>query len=112
MPAPVPVVVAPAPKKEGFSFPTFGSAPPAKKVTTAAVVPVIKSPSSVPVSKRGAVESQIKQLLSEAIDAKIFYKNVSKDLGRPKTLEVMPEIIKSLPKPVGIKVETVFKSDK
>ena len=112
VPAPVPVVVAPAPKKEGFSFPTFGSAPPAKKVTTAAVVPVIKSPSSVPVSKRGAVESQIKQLLSEAIDAKIFYKNVSKDLGRPKTLEVMPEIIKSLPKPVGIKVETVFKSDK
>ena len=111
VPAPVPVVVAPAPKKEGFSFPTFGSAP-AKKVTTAAVVPVIKSPSSVPVSKRGAVESQIKQLLSEAIDAKIFYKNVSKDLGRPKTLEVMPEIIKSLPKPVGIKVETVFKSDK
>ena len=112
VPAPVPVVVAPAPKKEGFSFPTFGSAPPAKKVVPAAVVPVIKSPSSVPVSKRGAVESQIKQLLSEAIDAKIFYKNVSKDLGKPKTLEVMPEIIKSLPKPVGIKVETVFKSDK
>ena len=58
------------------------------------------------------VESQVKQLLSGAIDAKVFYKNISKDLGRPKTLEVLPELIKSLPKPIGIKVEAVLKADK
>ena len=106
--APVPVVVAPPAKKDGFSFPSFG----APKVAAPAVVPLIKLPASVPASKKVVVESQVKQLLSGAIDAKVFYKNISKDLGRPKTLEVLPELIKSLPKPIGIKVEAVLKADK
>lgn len=110
VPVPVPVVVVPPPKKEGFSF-SFG-APKAAAPAPAAVPAAIKLPAGVPVPKRGAVDAQVKQLLSGAIDAKVFYKNVSKDLGRPKTVEIMAELIKALPKPVGLKVEAVFKADK
>jgi hypothetical protein len=109
---PVPVVVAPPPKKEGFSFPSFGAPKTAAPAPALKAVPAIKLPAGVPASKKVAVETQVKQLLSGAIDAKVFYKNVSKDLGRPKTVEIMAELIKALPKPVGLKVDAVFKADK
>ena len=93
--------------KAPFSF-SFGT----PKAESAAPAASMKLPAGVPAAKKAAVENQMKQLLSGTGDAKIFYKNISKDLGRPKTLEIMPEIIKSLPKPIGIKVEAVFKADK
>ena len=108
---PVPVVVAPPPKKEGFSFP-FGAPKAAAPAPAQKAAPAVKLPAGVPASKKVAVETQVKQLLSGAIDAKVFYKNVSKDLGRPKTVEIMAELIKALPKPVGLKVDAVFKADK
>ena len=104
---PVPVVVAPPPKKEGFSFPSFGA--PKTPASTAAAA--VKIPTGVPAGKKSAVETQIKQLVAGG-DVKVFYKNISKELGRPKTLEVMPEIIKVLPKPIGVKVDAILKSDK
>ena len=108
---PVPVVVAPPPKKEGFSFP-FGAPKAAAPAPAQKAAPAVKLPAGVPASKKVAVETQVKQLLSGAIDAKVFYKNVSKDLGRPKTVEIMAELIRALPKPVGLKVDAVFKADK
>jgi hypothetical protein len=107
---PVPVVVVPPPKKEGFSFPSFG-APKAPAATPMKATTTIKIPTGVPAAKKTSVETQIKQLLAGG-DVKVFYKNISKELGRPKTVEVMPEIIKGLPKPIGLKVEAVFKADK
>ena len=110
--APAPVVVAvPVPaKKEGFSFPSFGGSKPAAAPASKASV-AVKLPAGIPAAKKSAVESQITQLLAGG-DAKVFYKNISKDLGKPKTIEVMAEIIKSLPKPIGLKVDAVFKADK
>ena len=107
---PVPVVVVPPPKKEGFSFPSFG-APKAPAATPVKATAAIKIPTGIPAAKKTAVETQIKQLLAGG-DVKVFYKNISKELGRPKTVEVMPEIIKGLPKPIGLKVEAVFKADR
>ena len=107
---PVPVAVVPPPKKEGFSFPSFG-APKAPAATPVKATAAIKIPTGVPAAKKTVVETQIKSLLAGG-DVKVFYKNISKELGRPKTVEVMPEIIKGLPKPIGLKVEAVFKADK
>ena len=109
---PVPVVVAPPPKKEGFSFPSFGAPKtPASTPLKAPAAAAVKIPTGVPAGKKSAVETQIKQLVAGG-DVKVFYKNISKELGRPKTLEVMPEIIKVLPKPIGVKVDAILKSDK
>ena len=110
--APAPIVVAvPVPaKKEGFSFPSFGGSKPAAAPASKASA-TVKLPAGVPAAKKSAVEAQITQLLAGG-DAKVFYKNISKDLGKPKTIEVMAEIIKSLPKPIGLKVDAVFKADK
>ena len=108
---PVPAVVAPPPKKEGFSFPSFGAPKAPATTPIKATATAIKIPTGVPAGKKTAVESQIKQLVAGG-DVKVFYKNISKELGRPKTVEVMPEIIKGLPKPIGVKVEAILKADK
>jgi hypothetical protein len=107
-PAPVVVAPPPPPAKSGFQFPSFGG--PAVPKTKAA--PIIKIPTSIPAAKKAAVEVEIKSLVSGASDAKIFAKNIIKALGKPKTLEVIGDIIKVLPKDVGLKVDAAVKTIK
>ena len=73
---------------------------------------VFKVPSKVPVAKKLSIERQMKSLLSGSTDAKTFYSTVSKELGKEKTKEVMPDIIAAFPAEIRTKIEPIFRADK
>ena len=73
---------------------------------------VFKVPSKVPIAKKLSIEKQMKSLLSGSTDVKTFYSNVSKELGKEKTKEVMPDIIAVFPADIRTKIEAIFRADK
>lgn len=104
------VIAAPPPpaKKAGFQFPSFGG----PAISKEKAVPIIKIPTSIPSAKKAAIEVEIKSLVSGANDAKIFYKNIIKTLGKPEAIKVIGDIIKVLPNDVGLKVDAAVKANK
>ena len=82
-------------------------------VTVSSVKEIIfKVPSKVPVAKKVSIEKQMKSLLAGSTDVKTFYSAVSKELGKEKTKEVMPDIIAVFPAEIRTKIDGVFRADK
>ena len=112
MPAAALVAVLPAASINEKKFMSGG--PKARAPVTAISVKevVFKVPSKVPIAKKLSIEKQMKSLLSGSTDVKTFYSNVSKELGKEKTKEVMPDIIAVFPAEIRTKIEAIFRADK
>eukprot|EP01041_Mallomonas_annulata_P005334 gene5334-10666_t len=110
-------VAATAKPSSPFSGGFFGGGnKPATPATTPAVVttPVVAAvvkvsvPGKVPPPLRNYVEEQLKGLANGIITPQVFYTNVSKSMGKPKTKELLPDFMNQISKDKAAKLSATF----